>query len=47
MTTASAAEGAGNAFIVGAGFSKAIDCRMPDTDALGRLTSKIHPASGS
>jgi len=37
MTTASAAEGAGNAFIVGAGFSKAIDCRMPDTDALGRL----------
>lgn len=37
MTTASAAEGAGNAFIVGAGFSKAIDRRMPDTDALGRL----------
>ena len=46
MTTASAAEGAGNAFIVGAGFSKAIDCRMPDTDALGRLITTRPDVAG-
>ncbi len=46
MTTTSAAEGVGDAFLVGAGFSKAIDCRMPDTDALGRLITSRPDVAG-